>query len=167
MSAGFQEFHRPIDGRSTVQNLSEFLSGLQAGRISTDPEYQRDVVWTEDKQESFMGFLLEGGPSPSIFLREVFNREDGVEYEVVDGKQRLTTIRRWFAGEIGARLMDGRIVQHSEFDTTELRLLRLRVSFPTVIIQGDDKYVMSVYLRINGGTPHTPEELARVRALIG
>jgi len=35
-----------------------------------NPEYQREHVWTTDQREQFMGYLLENGRMPLIFLQD-------------------------------------------------------------------------------------------------
>jgi len=69
------------------------------------PDYQRDHVWSTKQREQFMGHLLENGRMPLIFLQD---GGESVPYQVIDGKQRLTSCLMFTDGEIAAELADGR-----------------------------------------------------------
>ena len=47
-----------------------------------DPPYQRENVWSEEQSLKFVGFILEGGISPAIYLKEL----KGYGYEVGGNK---------------------------------------------------------------------------------
>ena len=68
------------------------------GRINTEQEYQRGVVWSEPQQQLLIDSILGGFDLPKIFLRRL---PDGSEhlFDVVDGVQRLTSIWRFLADE--------------------------------------------------------------------
>jgi hypothetical protein len=82
--------------------------------------------------------------------------------EVLDGKQRLSAMMAWLLGEIPAVCVDGSEIWYrdtNEVDRRQLPLVRLTfVDLPLV-------ERLTFYLKLNrGGTPHTDEEIARVRA---
>lgn len=56
------------------------------------PSYQRGDVWANGDRQSLMESILRGVPLPSIIL---LRTGPATPYEVVDGKQRLTTILRF------------------------------------------------------------------------
>lgn len=68
------------------------------GRINTEAEYQRGVVWSVPQQQLLIDSILNGFDIPKIFLRKL---PDGSEklFDVVDGVQRLTSIWRFMADE--------------------------------------------------------------------
>lgn len=61
------------------------------------PEYQRQLVWPDDKQSRFIESLLMGLPIPFLFL---WRADDG-RLEIVDGSQRLRTMVRFIDGDLG------------------------------------------------------------------
>ncbi|KAG9312705.1 hypothetical protein JVU11DRAFT_7128 [Chiua virens] len=63
--------------------------------IDLDPEYQRDVVWQEEKQSGLIDSLLRNYYIPPIIFA-VTIQDDGSELRTcIDGKQRLTSIQRF------------------------------------------------------------------------
>ena len=81
-------------------SISSIMSDLKRdndeGGINLDIEYQRDIVWDNDKQSFFINSLLKGiSPNPIIFN---LNEEEGIK-DCIDGKQRLTSIKRFIENE--------------------------------------------------------------------
>lgn len=70
--------------------------------INIHPEYQRRDRWDISKRSRLIESLLMNIPIPPIFLYET----DYNEYEVVDGRQRLETVRRFLADEFELRKME-------------------------------------------------------------
>ena len=102
--AGFRDFHQPITvvahGDWGIDYLSQHIND---GSLDLDPPYQRGHVWTLKQQQNFLGFVLEGGRPPEAFVRELaFDKPPF--FEVVDGKQRMTALHKWWMGEISAKL---------------------------------------------------------------
>lgn len=127
-----------------------------------NPDYQRDHVWTDQQRSRFLGFLLEGGHAPLIWVN---NNSTTGRYEVIDGKQRLTACLRFLDGEISAEVSDGRQLWWRDFDEIDRRVS------PTIkyaIVQLPTRAaVLDFYLKLNrGGTVHTDAEIDRVRALL-
>ncbi|KAG8824867.1 hypothetical protein FRC19_000921 [Serendipita sp. 401] len=80
----------------------ELLWGMmQANDIDLEPEYQRGFVWTEAKQIALIDSLMRNYYIPPIIFRVI---SGGAELQdkmiCIDGKQRLTSIRRFIEGEI-------------------------------------------------------------------
>lgn len=70
--------------------------------VILDPDYQRRVVWKDDKKTAFIESLYMGIMIPPIYVVEVpsDNLLSKNKYEVVDGKQRLTAITMFLNGEL-------------------------------------------------------------------
>ncbi|PPQ99381.1 hypothetical protein CVT24_009211 [Panaeolus cyanescens] len=70
------------------------------GRIDVNPEYQRGVVWNDSKQGALIDSLIHNYHTPPIVLAKSVN-EDGLDvWRCIDGKQRLTSLVRFFKGEV-------------------------------------------------------------------
>ena len=63
------------------------------------PAYQRELVWTTAKQSKFIESVLMGLPIPFVFF---WQDKDG-RMEIVDGSQRLRTIRDFMADKFKLR----------------------------------------------------------------
>ena len=75
-------------------SILEIYQKIQGKKLILDPDYQRNIVWKTDKKVAFIESLYMGILIPPIYVVEIpgENILDGASYEVVDGKQRLTTI---------------------------------------------------------------------------
>ena len=62
--------------------------------INLHPEYQRRLRWTPTQKSRLIESLLLNIPVPPVFFYE----SDAARYEVMDGQQRLNTIRDFFEG---------------------------------------------------------------------
>ena len=129
-----------------------------------DPDYQRDHVWTDDQRSKFVGYFLVVKRMPLIFLNYGVRRTHSVP-EVVDGKQRLTSLLRFVAGEIDAELPSGQRVWWRDFDEVDRRcapeVTCARIYLPSRAA------VLQFYINLNaGGTVHTQAEIDRVRAML-
>lgn len=139
-------------------------SFIQEGHLYTTPDYQRGRVWTDAQASAFMGYFLGSGQIPPLVCQEWPTQE---QWEVVDGLQRMTAIHRWAAGEIPATLEGFPPFFLSDFSEDDQRRV-MRTLIPIQFIYAASRrQVLEIYLRLNGGgTPHTPEELDRVRGML-
>ncbi|KAJ7071582.1 hypothetical protein C8F01DRAFT_1363266 [Mycena amicta] len=83
---------------------TEKLFGLlEKGKINLDARYQRRVVWNEKAQSALIDSLLRNAPvSQVVFSKYTENGKE--KWRCVDGKQRLTSIRKFIEGEIPCTL---------------------------------------------------------------
>lgn len=107
-------------------SIQEIYQKIKANRLELSPEYQRNVIWQPDKQTAFIESLFMGIIVPPIYVVEIPGKSllDDSTYEVVDGKQRLTTIysflkdtlklerksleyyRDWFGGKFYSEIIE-------------------------------------------------------------
>lgn len=76
----------------TEYSFEFIVQKLDAGRYYV-PNYQRELVWPALKQAKFIESVLMGLPIPFVFF---WQNQDG-RLEIVDGSQRLRTIRDFMA----------------------------------------------------------------------
>lgn len=129
--------------------------------------FQRGFVWNRRQMDSFIESLLLEYPIPGLFLVQQNDRK----LIVLDGQQRLETLRRFYSGLCGdkkyrLRLPDAQFDKKSYDELPEKyrRILDDTYITSTVIILDNtpDSYesVYDVFARLNsGGTQLTPHEI--------
>lgn len=129
--------------------------------LQLNPDFQRGHVWTEQQQIAFMEFILSGGESGKIIY---FNHPGWMndfigDFVCVDGLQRLTAIRRFFNNEIP---VFGYF--YSEFEDRLSSLVAMKFNVNRLKTKRE---VLQWYIEMNnGGTPHSAEEINRVKKLM-
>ncbi|KAI0660141.1 hypothetical protein C8Q70DRAFT_914298, partial [Cubamyces menziesii] len=79
--------------RTTTYTAKSLYDQIVDNTIILDPEYQRDVVWTEAKQVGLIDSLFRNFYIPPVIFA-VQRHDDGSETRTcIDGKQRLTSIQ--------------------------------------------------------------------------
>lgn len=106
------------------QDLSWFIDMQTQERLELNPPYQRKSVWTYKDKQFFLDTIFNNYPCPAIYLQKE-NTPKGPLYNVVDGKQRLSTVLDFYAGKIRinnqfsiARLRGKKFVDLKEEDRT-------------------------------------------------
>jgi hypothetical protein len=69
-----------------------FLELHDRRQLELDPPYQRRSVWNDEYKRYFVDTVLRGYPSPSIFIDVTIKPGAPATYNVIDGKQRLTSL---------------------------------------------------------------------------
>lgn len=134
--------------------------------IDVNPKYQRGHVWDEAQRIQFIEYCLRGGRNNCVI---VFNNKNTSNefspYELVDGKQRMTAIYDFMHDRIkvfGGLTCSDLVAasKHDKFPATTY--------YVTVVVMSLEKEsdILRYYLDHNtGGTPHDPNEIARVKAM--
>lgn len=107
ISASDQEIEKKYDegqARIVIQrndflipNILEMVKKREV--LDVSPPYQRRARWNETKRSHLIESLLMNIPIPPIFLYE----KAYAQYEVMDGQQRLASIRSFFNNEFKLR----------------------------------------------------------------
>ena len=84
----------PIHAEADTWPIAEFVGYARDFDLNLSPSYQRADVWPTSSSQLLIESILRGIPLPSIIILERAD-EDRTSYEVVDGKQRLTSILRF------------------------------------------------------------------------
>lgn len=140
------------------------------------PFYQRKFVWKIEQASKLIESFLMGLPVPQVFL--YVNNED--QLEVIDGQQRLMSVKYFFEGYFGEEDLKGRrqgfklkgLAQRSEYNgktykelsdrdrrklrNSTLRAINIKQLKPNDV--GDS--VFHIFERLNtGGTQLKPQEI--------
>jgi hypothetical protein len=81
--------------------VANFWENYLLNKYNFSPAYQRKSVWSDEKQSFFIDSILKNFPIPPIFLHQKIDDDTGkTKYDVIDGKQRLTSVIRFLKNEI-------------------------------------------------------------------
>lgn len=88
--------------KSTSITISNFYEQFQLKKYKLDPPYQRDMnVWSIEQKSFLLDTIFKNFPIPPIFLEQKINPDTGItNYDVIDGKQRLSTIIGFINNEV-------------------------------------------------------------------
>lgn len=152
--------HLKID--NSVKSIAHtFLNERYASRIDFAPYFQRKYVWDSEKASYFIESILLGTEIPPIVLFD-----DGTKNEVIDGRQRYETIKRFLENKFsldakGLKSLTGFIDLHyselpetikSEFKNTKIRILQFSiVNEPSLTAEQEDKVKKEIFKRYNSG----------------
>ena len=147
-------------------SIFELKRKYDKDRICIDPDFQRNLVWTNKQKSELIESVIMQIPLPLIYLAE---NEDG-KLVVVDGRQRLTTFFQFLDNEF--RLKDLKILpQINGMNFNELEESHLYSRYVTIIEDTQlvvqiikyptkDRVRFDIFDRVNrGGTPLNKQEM--------
>jgi hypothetical protein len=154
--------------RQNIQTISWFWDIYQRERLNLDPSYQRRSVWNQAFKDYFIETVLLGFPTPAIFLYEEISPEGRAIYNVVDGKQRLSTIFEFINGEFP--VSDESVLnnlQGSYFKNLDDETKKEFWNYQFIIEflpETDENVIRGIFDRINKNVAKlTPQELRHAR----
>lgn len=165
---------KKLERSTTTISIASFHEQNQLGKFNYNPPYQRRSVWTDEKQSYFIDSILRNFPVPPIFLHRKIDPDTGkTNFDVIDGKQRLTAIARFIDNQIPAaneygpaedeNVLDGAYFKNLSSDTklTEFKAAFWKYDLPIEYIDPtDEDLIEDVFDRLNrNGEPLTGQEL--------
>lgn len=146
------------------------LSDYQGNIPDICPDFQRGHVWNDAQRIAWLEYKLSGGHGSDLIL---WNEYPDGAHVLVDGLQRLTSVRMFMRDEIAIFAGQGGDPENegwhkSEIDPRAIRRISgggfLRFTINQLKTRAD---VLRWYIELNaGGTPHSDEEIERVRAML-
>lgn len=145
----------------------------ECGGLELNPDFQRGHVWKPEQQRHYIENVIRGIVATSGRLIQ-FNcpHWNGCKYsgdlpsglQCVDGLQRITAVQKFLYGEILPFGMSAEELRNTEFSPFGISY-RFRVAVFDYKTKAD---LLQHYLDLNaGGTPHSAEEIERVRKMKG
>ena len=155
-------FKNHLKIENSVKSITHtFMNPRYASRIDYAPYFQRKYVWNDEKATYFIESILLGTEIPPIVLFE-----NGRNNEVIDGRQRYETIKRFLENGLalskeglkslslyaGLRYMELPIETRNNFINTKIRILQFSiVNEPTLSVEREDKVKKEIFARYNSG----------------
>lgn len=83
-----------------ILNILNNINTMQFGGLDLQPDYQRGYIWKPDFKDKLIYSIIKQYPTGSISIRSLTTpNSKGAKEEVVDGQQRLTTIKNFVSNE--------------------------------------------------------------------
>ena len=145
--------------------IETIYSQIKKENIDLQPKFQRRAAWDTIRKSRLIESIIVGMPVPNIVLAE--NQEQRGKFIVIDGKQRLVSIKGFIEDDFSLSGLDIRgdlngkkysdLVDddRNNFDNSTLR--------STVIKNWkDDNFLYAIFYRLNSGSlPLSPQELRK------
>lgn len=143
--------------------------------IDLFPKFQRRDAWSRIAKSKFIESLILGLPIPQIILAE--KKEEKGKYIVIDGKQRLLTIRQFFAQDENDEFKQFKlsglevlpslnkksfndIQRNPEFNQVLNSLYNQTIRTTVIKNWPNEEFLFTVFLRLNTGSIKlSPQEL--------
>lgn len=163
-TAQYEVDHQWIRFQQTLEGYDKNYGGVEL-----NPDFQRGHVWTSEQKQLFMENVLRGVVSTSGLLIQFncpnWDTDNFVGdlprgLQCIDGLQRITAVMDFLAGEVRPFGLTTDDLAGSSFSISGYRF---RVAIHNFTWRAD---LLQHYLDLNtGGTPHSAEEIERVRKL--
>ena len=155
----------PKQIRITTKTFSirEVYNQIVEGETDLAPDFQREFVWSQAKQVLLIESILLGIPLPAFY----FNQDSIGAFQVVDGVQRLTTIKLFMSNQLtlnATHLAYLKDLKDHTYDTLE-PALRRRFGLTQLVAhviepQTPEEVKFDIFSRVNtGGEPLRPQEI--------
>src|SRR5438132_13706605 len=86
----------PVRGLESIP-IKKFIDDY-VYRIDLDADYQREKIWSREDQDKLIDSIIKNIDIPKIDLARIKGKEN-VDYECIDGKQRMATLLNFFKPE--------------------------------------------------------------------
>ena len=162
------EKEQPFDAekiRVDQQMLSVkyMLELMEQNLIELNPGYQRRSVWKDNKKKSLLiESLMLRIPIPAFYFYE---NEDG-KYQVIDGQQRLTTIKEFVDGGFRLSKLEYLGTEYNkkkfkDLDTKYVqRIYRTQIAVNILDARSPKNVIYDIFRRVNtGGVNLNPQEM--------
>jgi hypothetical protein len=144
------------DERRTAEDV---VRRIEKGRFVLDPDFQREFVWNEKKQSRLVESILMRIPLPVFYVAE----DAHGRLVVVDGRQRLTTLKRFLSGELKLSLEDRQELHGKHFGELDVRLQNrvedCQLLFYIIDHAVPERARLDIFERVNGGEVLTRQQM--------
>lgn len=148
--------------------LREIYLQLQDDEIDLAPDFQRDFVWKPKQQLKLIESILLGIPLPAFY----FNQDKDGAFQVIDGVQRLTTIKLFMSNSL---MLDSKYLEYladvdgkiydSLDNATRRRFAGTSIVSHVIEPQTPPAVKYDIFNRVNtGGSPLRPQEIRHCMA---
>ena len=140
---------RQIKPSVTNPTIADIYQNIESKKLVLKPDFQRKFVWTHDHQEDFIDTILQGYPFPEIYVcqGEIDTKKLKTTQYVIDGQQRLTTIKKYIDG-----VQERQLKKVQKFEDLSEEEREGFLSYQIVVRdigKVDDQTIREIFRRIN------------------
>lgn len=152
-----------------TSSVRSFLREYSRDTYDFDPFYQRDLVWTREQKQAFIkALLLEETDVRPTFLDNMYQASiQKHEYEILDGKQRLSAILSYVHNEFsvdGYFYKDLNKIDTYAFLTTPIVYKLIKYYGPNGQEELSDQHKIELFLQMNEyGQRVSDEHLQKIK----
>lgn len=127
-----------------------------AGKLTIQPEYQRNYIYADGKKDvAVIDSLLKGYPLGLIY----FVKASDDEYEILDGQQRITSFGRYVTNKFAFKDENG-LEQYFDGIATDKKNKILQTKLTIYECEGEESEIKNWFRTINiAGIPLNDQEL--------
>ena len=133
--------------------ISDIINMLDRREMVINPNYQRNSgLWSLSAKSYFIDTILEQYTFPSIYIRQNLDPQKKIPIkEIVDGQQRISTIREFIRGELRLNKSSKRFVNMKYGDLSEEEKYQFSLyQVPlNLITLASDEDILELFRRIN------------------
>ncbi len=152
----------PIDElliRNETRTIDSVVRRIKQENYVLNPDFQRDFIWSQDKQSKLIESVIMRVPLPVFYMAE----NDEGKMVVVDGLQRLSTFRSFLGDELKLSLPKREELHNKRFSDISPKFQN-RIEDSNLIFYIIDSKVpeqarMDIFERVNGGVPLTRQQM--------
>ncbi len=145
--------------RSENRTVHDVIRRIDQGRYVMDPDFQRDFIWSVDKQSKLIESVMMRIPLPVFYLAE----DDQGRMVIVDGLQRLSTFNGFFKNELKLQLEDRKDLNGKLFldlpPKFQNRVDDCNLIFYVIDSRVPERARLDIFERVNSGAPLTRQQM--------
>lgn len=164
---GFGDY--PLDSvfvRTEQRTVAEVVKRIENDRYILDPDFQREFVWSPEKQSKLIESCVMRIPLPVFYVAEA---KDG-RIIVVDGLQRLTTFSRFLGNQLklqglvseetkrGSNALEGKRFSELPINLQE-RVQDTQLTMYILDAKAPERARLDIFERVNSGEPLTRQQM--------
>ncbi len=153
----------------TVYQIEHWISAKNGTKLELFPEYQRNLVWDDQRKSALIESLMLRIPIPAFYLDE----DNEGNKSVIDGMQRLTTIHSFLNNEFALKKLQYLSDCENKYFRDLEPKLRARIEDTELAVNILDERCpqpvkFDIFRRLNtGGLPLNDQEIRNIMAQPG
>lgn len=144
--------------------IESMLHKVYGFGVDFDPPYQRGLVWNDEQKTSLLDSIFNNIEIGKFTFNELdFDKADITKlYQIIDGKQRLTTICEFYEGRFAYRgKLYHELSWYDRYHFENFNVVQAEMRNAT------EQQILKLFVKLNtSGTPMDAKHLEKVKSMI-